>query len=89
MCAWWTCVAKTVSPLLWKERSLSKVITTSQYNLIEPKLIGKNDFGKEIYLKNGRFGPYLQHEKEIELVLEKKKKKKKKTIWEMFLSQKV
>jgi DNA topoisomerase-1 len=58
-------------------RSLSKVITTSQYNLIEPKLIGKNDFGKEIYLKNGRFGPYLQHEKEIELVLEKKKKKKK------------
>jgi DNA topoisomerase-1 len=25
-------------------RSLSKVITTSQYNLIEPKLIGKNDF---------------------------------------------
>jgi DNA topoisomerase-1 len=61
-------------------RPLSKAKATAQYSLAEPKLIGQNNFGKDIYLKNGRFGPYLQYEKEPE-VLEKKPKKgrKKKT----------
>ena len=45
--------------------------------LAEPKLIGQNDSGKDIYLKNGRFGPYLQYEKELNDVEETKKKKKK------------
>jgi DNA topoisomerase-1 len=61
-------------------RPLSKAKAAAQYNLAEPKLIGQNDLGKDIYLKNGRFGPYLQFEKEIEVVEEvtnKKKKKKK------------
>ena len=45
--------------------------------LAEPKLIGKNDNGKEIFLKNGRFGPYLQFEKEkIEEEIKSKKRKK-------------
>ena len=42
------------NPVLWtcvKDTSLS-----------EPKLIGQNEFGKDIYLKNGRFGPYVKHE---------------------------
>ena len=69
-------------------RPLSKAKTAAQYNLAEPKLIGQNDFGKDIFLKNGRFGPYLQYEKEVEEEEEeeeeeektenKKKKKKKK-----------
>jgi DNA topoisomerase-1 len=59
-------------------RPLSKAKAAAQYNLAEPKLLGKNNFGKDIYLKNGRFGPYLQYEKEIEKVEEKIKKKKKK-----------
>jgi DNA topoisomerase I len=62
-------------------RPLSKAKAAAQYNLAEPKLIGKNDSGKDIYLKNGRFGPYLQYEKEIEIIeveVKKKKKKKKK-----------
>jgi DNA topoisomerase-1 len=63
-------------------RPLSKAKTAMQYNLAESKLIGKNEFGKDIYLKNGRFGPYLQYEKELEPVEEisKKKKKKKKVM---------
>ena len=60
-------------------RPLSKAKAAAQYNLAEPKLIGKNDFGKDIYLKNGRFGPYLQYEKEIEVLNESVKKKKRKT----------
>ena len=63
-------------------RPLSKAKAAAQYNLAEPKLLGQNDLGKDIYLKNGRFGPYLQYEKEIEIIEEdpkKKKKKKKKT----------
>merc|ERR1712167_388078 len=32
----------------------------------------------DIYLKNGRFGPYLQYEKELEKVEEKPKKGRKK-----------
>ena len=45
--------------------------------MAEPKLIGQNDLGKDIYLKNGRFGPYLQYEKNPEEIEVKKKKKKK------------
>ena len=63
-------------------RPLSKTKAAAQYNLAEPKLIGKNDNGKDIYLKNGRFGPYLQYEKLIEAVIEKPKKRKKKNIKE-------
>ncbi len=59
-------------------RPLSKTKAAAQYNLAEPKLIGKNDYQKDIFLKNGRFGPYLQYEKE--LIEEKKDKKKKKKI---------
>ena len=59
-------------------RPLSKAKAAAQFNLAEPKLIGKNDFGKDIHLKNGRFGPYLQYEKEIEIKDEDSKKKKKK-----------
>jgi len=61
-------------------RPLSKIKAETQYNLTESKLIGQNDFGKDIYLKNGRFGPYLQYEKELgsELKVLKSKKKTKK-----------
>ena len=59
-------------------RPLSKTKAAAQYNLAEPKLIGKNDYGKDIYLKNGRFGPYLQYEKEKEQQEVKKRKTKKK-----------
>ncbi len=58
-------------------RPLSKSKAAQQLTLAEPKLIGQNDIGKDIYLKNGRFGPYLQYEKEIDDVKEEKKKKKK------------
>ena len=62
-------------------RPLSKSKAAQQLTLAEPKLIGKNDFGKDIFLKNGRFGPYLQFEKEIieeENKIKKRKKVKKK-----------
>ena len=62
-------------------RPLSKVKAAQQLNLAEPKIIGKNDNGDEIFLKNGRFGPYLQYEdKEIKIEekLERKAKNKKK-----------
>ena len=59
-------------------RPLSKAKAAAQYNLAEPKLIGQNEFGKDIYLKNGRFGPYLQYEKELEASVDEDKKKKKK-----------
>ncbi len=58
-------------------RPLSKSKAAQQFSLAEPKLIGRNDNGKEIYLKNGRFGPYLQYEKEIEDEVKSKKKKTK------------
>jgi DNA topoisomerase I len=61
-------------------RPLSKAKAAAQYNLAEPKLLGQNDNGKDIYLKNGRFGPYLQYEKEKEeLEVKKKRGRKKKT----------
>ena len=60
-------------------RPLSKSKAAQQIVLAEPKLIGKNDNGKEIFLKNGRFGPYLQFEKEkIEEEIKSKKRKKTK-----------
>ena len=62
-------------------RPLSKSKAAQQLTLAEPKLIGQNDFGKDIFLKNGRFGPYLQFEKEIieeENKINKRKKVKKK-----------
>ena len=58
-------------------RPLSKSKSNDQIALSEPKLIGQNDNGKDIYLKNGRFGPYLQYEM-IENETSPKKKKKKK-----------
>ncbi len=43
---------------------------------MEPKLIGQYMNGKDIYLKNGRFGPYLQYETiEDEIKIKKKIKK--------------
>merc|ERR1712167_234604 len=59
-------------------RPLSKSKAAQQIALAEPKLIGQNDKGKEIYLKNGRFGPYLQFEIDIDTSIENKKKKRKK-----------
>ena len=60
-------------------RPLSKTKAAAQYNLAEPKLLGQNDHGKNIYLKNGRFGPYLQYEKELDNTekIPKKGRKKK------------
>ena len=40
-------------------------------------MIGQNNYGKDIYLKNGRFGPYLQYEILENEVKTKKSKKKK------------
>ena len=63
-------------------RPLSKAKAAAQVHLAEPKFIGKHVNGNDIYLKNGRFGPYLQYEKiptdvEIEITTKKKKKTKK------------
>ena len=63
-------------------RPLSKAKAAAQAQLAEPKFIGKHENGNDIYLKNGRFGPYLQYEKipsdiEMEKVSKKKKKNKK------------
>ena len=63
-------------------RPLSKAKAAAQAQLAEPKFIGKHENGNDIYLKNGRFGPYLQYEKipediEIEKTPKKKRKIKK------------
>ncbi len=63
-------------------RPLSKAKAAAQSQLAEPKFIGKHINGNDIFLKNGRFGPYLQYEKildenEIEKASKKKKKSKK------------
>ena len=61
-------------------RPLSKAKAAAQSQLAEPKLIGKHENGNDMYLKNGRFGPYLQYEKveeKLEEIAETKKKKKK------------
>ena len=62
-------------------RPLSKAKAAAQSQLAEPKFIGKHENGNDMYLKNGRFGPYIQYEKIEEIVEEviKTKKKKKKT----------
>ncbi len=63
-------------------RPLSKAKAAAQAQLAEPKYIGKHENGNDIFLKNGRFGPYLQYERildnlEIEKTVKKKKKNKK------------
>jgi DNA topoisomerase-1 len=61
-------------------RPLSKAKAAAQSQLAEPKFIGKHENGNDIFLKNGRFGPYLQYEKLAESLIEEKiTKKKKKT----------
>jgi len=61
-------------------RPLSKAKAAAQAQLAEPKFIGKHENGNDIYLKNGRFGPYLQYEKIREdIEVEKTPKKKRKT----------
>jgi len=57
-------------------RPLSKAKAAEQANLAEPKLLGQTDDGKDIMLKNGRFGPYLQHEVLTEINKDNKKTKK-------------
>ena len=62
-------------------RPLSKAKAAQQSLLAEPKLIGKDENGNDMYLKNGRFGPYIQYEviPEItEKTIKKKKTKKRK-----------
>ena len=63
-------------------RPLSKAKAALQSQLSEPKLIGKHENGNDMFLKNGRFGPYIQYEiiPEVneEPVKKKKVKKKKK-----------
>ncbi len=60
-------------------RPLSKAKAAAQAQLAEPKFIGKHENGNDIYLKNGRFGPYLQYEKIPEdIKIEKTPKKKRK-----------
>ena len=59
-------------------RPLSKAKAAAQAQLAEPKFIGKHANGNDIYLKNGRFGPYLQYEKILEDISEEKVEKKKK-----------
>jgi len=66
-------------------RPLSKAKAAAQSQLAEPKLIGKHENGNDMFLKNGRFGPYIQYEKieeieKIKIESIKKKKKKKKII---------
>ena len=60
-------------------RPLSKAKAAAQAQLAEPKFLGKHDNGNDIFLKNGRFGPYLQYEKLLESIEKENKKKKKKT----------
>ena len=62
-------------------RPLSKSKAAQQNALAEPILIGKHDNGNVIFLKNGRFGPYLQYEiiqDDINNEIKNKKKSKKK-----------
>ena len=61
-------------------RPLSKAKAAAQAQLSEPKFIGKHNNGNDIYLKIGRFGPYLQYEKLLEEIVGEKVTKKKKKI---------
>jgi DNA topoisomerase-1 len=58
-------------------RPLSKAKAAQQSQLAEPKLIGKHENGNDIFLKVGRFGPYIQYEIVPEIVHEETKKPKK------------
>ena len=61
-------------------RPLSKAKAAAQSQLAEPKFIGKHENGNDMYLKNGRFGPYLQYEKveeKLEEIVKLKRKKRK------------
>jgi len=58
-------------------RPLSKAKAAQQSQLAEPKLIGKHENGNDMYLKVGRFGPYIQYEIIPEVVHEEVKKTKK------------
>ena len=58
-------------------RPLSKAKAAQQSQLAEPKLIGKHENGNDMYLKVGRFGPYIQYEIIPEVVHEEVKKAKK------------
>ncbi len=59
-------------------RPLSKAKAAAQSQLAEPKFLGKHENGNDIFLKNGRFGPYLQYEKILEENIEEEKPKKRK-----------
>ncbi len=59
-------------------RPLSKTKAAAQSQLAEPKFLGKHENGNDIFLKNGRFGPYLQYEKVLEENIEEEKPKKRK-----------
>ena len=59
-------------------RPLSKIKAAAQSQLAEPKFLGSHENGNNMYLKNGRFGPYIQYEITIDDKEEKIKKKKKK-----------
>ncbi len=59
-------------------RPLSKAKAAAQSQLAEPKFIGKHENGNDIFLKNGRFGPYLQYERVHEENIEEEKPKKAK-----------
>ncbi len=61
-------------------RPLSKTKAAAQSQLAEPKFLGKHENGNDIFLKNGRFGPYLQYEKVLEKNIEEEKPKKRKKI---------
>ncbi len=58
-------------------RPLSKAKAAQQSQLAEPKLIGKHENGNDVYLKVGRFGPYIQYEIIPEVLNEEVKKTKK------------
>jgi len=60
-------------------RPLSKAKAAEQSALPEPKSIGLNEDGKEIFLKSGRFGPYIQYEISESDVKKTNKRKSKKT----------
>ncbi len=59
-------------------RPLSKAKAATQSQLAEPKFLGKHENGNDIFLKNGRFGPYLQYEKVLEENIDEEKPKKRK-----------
>ena len=60
-------------------RPLSKAKAAQQLTLAEPKFVGKSNNEEDIYLKNGRFGPYLQYKSKT-IENEEKPKKKRKNI---------